>query len=254
MLSESLQKLIDAKVAIPRRFSEYESVRPRQPLESGDRWYMGHIYYVWNDDLADAELFDLAGPWGGSDYSGDDVTESNHRSLIRDCPKSFIDLYGGHSSYGLAILPDFDDDDLADELLALARGERTYYDADDNSKLIDERAEEAWDSYLRMDLRSEIGKYTGAAICMDDTEQLFWKLLCEHEIYPEAEGHRGVTFPGIDEPEFLADMARAAIADGGLDGWLLYDLTPEGYEIVGAWMAEDIQLVHPNQLPLFELV
>ncbi|MFC4114151.1 hypothetical protein [Nonomuraea zeae] len=239
--------LIEAKIAIPCGFSEYEAIRPRQPLEGGDRWHMGHVFNVWNDDPAEAEIFDLSGPWSGSDYGGCDITESNQRSLFRDHQDTFVNLYGGHSSYGLAILPNFDNDDLADELLALARGAVTFYDSDDHSKLIDERAEQAWDSYLRMDLQSKVGEFTGAAVCLDNTEQLFWKLLGEHEIYPEAEGHRDVTFPRIDEPEFLADMARAVIADGGLDGWKLCDLTHEGYEIVGRWMAEDyaIPADHP---------
>jgi hypothetical protein len=209
---------------------------------------------LWAED----EL-ELHGPWSGSDYAGDDCSESNQRSLERDYPEL---LHGysyswGHSEYGLKIEPrEFGRGSVREEAIALAqilaglKEQWPFYDEEDNRALIDERAEEAWDQYLRMDLQRELSKLTGADICLDDMHETFQELLGEHDIWPEAEGHRGVIFPGIGDEEFEIDLAKAALRAGGLDMDWLYDLTDIGYQLVGEWVNEDYPWIHPDQLML----
>ncbi|WP_431911673.1 hypothetical protein [Nonomuraea jabiensis] len=204
----------------------------------------------------DSELT-LNGPWEGSDYSGCDYTESNQRSLLRDYPELLGHVRYWYCGYGLSINPrEFgkaavrdEAKDLA-EILAGLKQDYPVYDEQDNSELIDERAKEAWGSYLRMDLQRELYQLTGADICLDDMEDTFWELLSDHEIWPEAEGHRDVTFPGIGDEPFKLDLAKAALRDGGLDAWTVEDLTDTGYLLVGTWMAEDYPYIHPDQLTL----
>ncbi|GII83325.1 hypothetical protein Ssi03_13150 [Sphaerisporangium siamense] len=209
--------------------------------------------------LWDGSTIGLHGPWEGSDYSGDDLNESNQRSLARDYPdllrgysRSF-----GHCEYGLEIDPrefgKWANREAAVDLAKLLSGLKNdwpVYDEQDNSALIQERAEEAWGNYLRMDLTREVGDQLGAGVCLDDLEEKFWELLSDHEIWPEAEGHRDVIFPGIRDEPFIRDLAKAAIEDGGLDPWTIRELTDTGYAIVGEWMAQDFR-VPDNQLALF---
>ncbi len=90
------------------------------------------------------------------DYIGDTGNASNYRSLLRDYPESFIDVRGDWDS-GFLVLP-LDkpvDPDLLKTLLHL-RDDYPLYDDDDHSKLEMELAWEAWDQYLKMDLRSDL--------------------------------------------------------------------------------------------------
>lgn len=205
------------------------------------------------------ELWD--GPWAGSDYFGDEISESNQRSLARDYPNLLhgYNIPYGHCEYGLRIDPrEFGKREALEEatevasILARLKLEYPVYDEEDTSAIVNERAESAWGAYLRMSLQAEIYTLVGEMICLDDAEDAFWNLVSEHEIVIEAEGHRDVTFQGIYDREFLLDLAKAAIAEGGLvDAWVLTDLTEDGYLLVGAWMAEGYEWVHPNQLALF---
>jgi len=215
----------------------------------------------WDRDGDDFRI-ELVGPWQGSDYSGDDVCESNQRSLARDYPELLIDgtRYCGHSPYGLQITPDFGSDpetadlamDLAETLIGL-RYDYPLYDESDHSELIDERAQQAWDGYLRSDLESEIGDLLGFTVdlCTDKAKDLFWEICYEREIWPEAEGHRDVVLRGVGDREFLLDMARRVLDEQGPEyPDLCYDLTDDGYEVLGAYMAETYEWVHPNQLTI----
>ncbi|MGN9782789.1 hypothetical protein ACTMTF_15255 [Nonomuraea sp. ZG12] len=201
----------------------------------------------------------ISGPWEGSDYSGSDWQESNHRSLARDYKSLLIchDSAYGHCEYWLEIDPrEFGKGSVRDEAKGLAEvlaglvHEYPIYDEDDNYRLIEERAEAAWNQYLRSDLSSKIWKLTEADISLDDMHDKFRELLGEHEIWPEAEGHRDVSFPGINDPEFQRDLILAALRNGGLDTDDMSDLTHLGYELVGTWMAEDYAWVHPDQMAL----
>ncbi|MFC9974270.1 hypothetical protein ACFVH6_25540 [Spirillospora sp. NPDC127200] len=250
----ALRLLIEAGIAEP-----YWSGWYSEPLnvEAGGQIYMGNMYR--HDYSAESEyppeIYRLNGPWGGSDYSGDDVTESNHRSLLRDYGHLLVDEYGGHDSYGLSVTPDFGRSDWREakafaEILIGLKHEYPIYDEDDHSALIQERAEAAIGSdWLRSDLESELSKMLGTGVDLDAVMDgdVIWDLMYEHDIHAEAEGHRDVIFPGMGDEPFRLDLARAAIASGGLDPDDLYELTPLGYELLGDWRLEEFKPV-PGQL------
>jgi hypothetical protein len=244
----ALNLLIEAGIAEP-----YWSGWYSEPLdvEAGGRIYMGDMYR--HDYGAESEyppeIYRLSGPWGGSDYGGDDITEANHRSLLRDFGHLLVDEYGGHDSYGLSVLPNFGRGDwreaksLAKILIGL-KHEYPIYDEDDHYALIQERARAAiGSSWLRWDLESDLSKMLGVGVDLStvmDSDQV-WDLMYEHDIHAEAEGHRDVVFPGMNDGPFRLDLARAAIASAGLDPDDIHVLTPLGYELVGEWRVSEFQ-------------
>jgi hypothetical protein len=206
----------------------------------------GREYARGSDDF----VFELNGPWQGSDYSGDDVTESNQRSLARDYPQYLNDgtKYWGHCGYGLQIEPDvWSEPDNQEELTELAnilvelKYDYPLYDEQDNGELIHERATASWDQYVRMDLESEVQKLTGAYVDLSEREDTFWELVSDHDIWPEAEGRRDVILRGIHDRDFLIGLADAALRGGGIEPEDLSDLTSVGYEILGAYVFEDFR-------------
>ena len=113
-----------------------------------------------------ADLYVIGCLWWG-DYTGDDVARSNHRSLRRDFPDEFIGLFDAIGTAGLALPPGCRNDKLVTALLGL----RDYplYDDDDNSALIIELADEAWDGWLRLDVPAMLRDEHG--IDTDDTAE-----------------------------------------------------------------------------------
>ncbi|WP_026415451.1 hypothetical protein [Actinomadura oligospora] len=204
---------------------------------------------------------ELIGPWSGSDYSGDDVNESNQRSLARDYSDLLINSTQGwaHYGYGLQIDPDFGLDvetaeqamDLVQVLMGL-RHEYPIYDEEDHGKLLDERAEKAWDSWLRGDTESEIYKLTGLDVDLDEMEDAFWELMWEHDIYREAEGHRDVTFPGVWDESFLLALASRGVELRCVDRDEVEDLTDAGYALLGAWQNATYEWPLKGQMTVFD--
>ena len=218
-VSEALQILLDAGIA------SYDEVEPVHG--EPDRF-----------------RFELRGPWQGSDYSGDDINESNQRSLARDYPHLLIPVtkYWAHNGYGLQVDDDFGQDpETAEDAVELAKllveltTDYPLYDESDHSDLIYERAEQAWDSYLRRDLEYEVERLLGAVdVYLNGLKEVFWDTLSDHEIWPEAEGHRDVIFPGIEDEEFLADFTERVLEAGAVDLDDVHDvdLTPAGRELI----------------------
>lgn len=179
----------------------------------------------------------------GSDYSGSDVTESNYRSLLRDYPQFLHDVtpWRGHSPYGVSVTKDFGVEDpegahaLIDVLLGL-KHEYPLYDEEDSYELVHERAEEAWDGWLESDLNSEVQKLTGIPIDELDKERV-WEVFSEHEVYPEAEGHRDVYFPGMGDDHVKRAVAAAHVDKFDRDD--LEDATDYGLNLLGSWLAEE---------------
>lgn len=87
--------------------------------------------------------------WG--DYVGSGVERSNHRSLLRDYPETFVDVYGDYSSHYLVIPVANLTQELVDTFTGL-RYEYPLYDESDHSELEMELADEAWDAYVKWDL------------------------------------------------------------------------------------------------------
>lgn len=214
------------------------------------------------DDIMEAlrsgTLLELRGPWRGSDYSGDEYTESNQRCLSRDY-EGLLEGYSytsGHREYGLKIDPrEFGRGSVREQAVQLAETlaslfEYPVYDEYDVSDLVQERAEEAWDDWLKWDLESELFRLTGTAFDLTGLDGTFWEVCSEHDIWPEAEGHRDVIFPGIRDEPFLVDLAKEALREGAVDGNDLSDLTDIGYELIGSWFNESFPWIHPNQLAL----
>ncbi|MEU5878149.1 hypothetical protein [Spirillospora sp. NPDC047279] len=236
-VSSALQELIDSGIV---------------DLENGIEFCYG----------SDTEFkIELIGPWQGSDYSGDDVNESNQRSLLRDFPDLLINdtRWWGHCGYGLQIQPDFGSDsetaEQAEELVKILIGlkhDYPLYDEQDNGELIQERAQEAWDSWLRMDTESEIQKLTGLSIELGDMEDEFWELLSEHQIYPEAEGHRDVRFEGLKDESFVLALAVRGVELGHFDRDEVEDLTDTGYALLGAWINATYEWPLKGQMSVFE--
>ncbi len=87
--------------------------------------------------------------WG--DYAGDGVQRSNHRSLLRDFPDTFVEvsLDFGYSTLALPI-----DAPIGERLLAVLRellDEYPLYDESDHSELEMEVMAEDWESYAYSD-------------------------------------------------------------------------------------------------------
>ncbi|TDB90875.1 hypothetical protein E1264_03350 [Actinomadura sp. KC216] len=209
----------------------------------------------------DEIAFELDGPWSGSDYSGDDITESNQRSLARDYKDIVIDStrYWGHSPYGLQVDVYFGWGENADHAMDLAENlvslkhDYPLYDEEDNSKLLDERAERAWDGYMESDIASDIEKRLGIDLDLrtDKAGEIFWETCSDHEIYPEAEGHRDVLMRGTGDEEFQIDLARRVLeAQGPEFPDYLYDLTDLGYEVLADYMVKQFEGQCPGQMSI----
>lgn len=232
-ISPALEMLIDAGIA---------------DIENGIEWHRDGTFTI-----------ELDGPWQGSDYSGDDITESNQRSLVRDFPHLLIDAtrFTGHGPYGLQIEPGFGSDpDTAEEAEELARvlielrDDYPLYDECDHSALLEERVETAWNNYLPSDMEAEIEQITGLSVDLDNLWEDFTDLLRAFEIYPEAEGHRDVILPGIRDREFLLAMAKRAVEAGEYDPSDPGDLTDDGYEVLGSVMAAEYEWKCKGQMAL----
>jgi hypothetical protein len=116
--------------------------------------------------------------WGS--YGGDAFARSNHRSLLRDFPDVFVDLYGGHDSAALAVPITSNDADL----MRIIAGLEDYpiYDEEDHRELEHELARAAWDGYLQYDVPRELAEMVGEhgadvveAIDADAMQTAFWQ-------------------------------------------------------------------------------
>ncbi|WP_433332465.1 hypothetical protein [Spirillospora sp. CA-294931] len=213
------------------------------------------------DHGSDDFRLELYGPWQGSDYSGSDIEESNQRSLVRDFPGLLLDgtQYYGHCGYGLQITPDFGSDpetaEFAEELVRVLislKHDYPLYDEQDNGELNQERAQQAWDSWLCSDTVHEIQKVTGLDVHLSAMEDEFWELLCEHEIYPEAEGHRDVRFEGVGDEAFVFALAVRGVELGHFDRDEVEDLTDTGYALLGAWINQTYEWPLKGQMSVFD--
>jgi hypothetical protein len=135
--------------------------------------------------------------WG--DYCGDAVQRSNYRSLLRDFPETFVDVYGDYGSSYLALPVDAAiPEHLFDELVSLAH-DYPLYDEQDHSALEMELVEAAWDSYLEADIRRDL---LDAGVADDsleraDLRELFNEWLSNANEYPYAESATDVVIPGL---------------------------------------------------------
>jgi hypothetical protein len=185
------------------RISEYAPYDPQSTAagdEVDDRW----VYPA--NSSSGIHLYEVGClRWG--DYIGDDITRSNHRSLLRDFPDQFVHLSGVFDSHGLALPPTFHDDTLTQELLRLR--DRTYYDEDDHSALIDELGAQMWDGVLEFDVPAELRDDHGVdpvalGIGDDQLRDMFFRVQSRYGD-ERAETAVSVVFPSQDK--VVAEMA-----------------------------------------------
>ena len=89
----------------------------------------------------------------GSDYAGDSVTVSNHRVFLEKFKgvAGVYDVYGGYSTYAVAIRLDAITEDMMEVFNALE--DYLLIDEEDHSEVEMESENESWDSYAREDFR-----------------------------------------------------------------------------------------------------
>lgn len=91
--------------------------------------------------------------WG--DYCGDDCGRSNFRSLTRDYPDTFVEVYDASGSHYLALPLDAEIyRGLFDEIKDVAEN-YPLYDESDHSEMEMEAVESAWDEFLSFDVARE---------------------------------------------------------------------------------------------------
>jgi hypothetical protein len=201
-----LQRLVDAELVAPSRISGYADIDPGT-LAPGDEVYITWVRDLQSYDRQPADLYVVSCLWWG-DYTGDDVSRSNHRSLLRDFPNQFIHLYDAIGTVGLALLPGCREDRLTRALLDLH--EYPLYDEDDNGALILDLAYEMWDAYLRLDVPAMLGDQHGidtdeVGIDDDGLREMFYRIHGERFGNEYAENAVSVVFPSLDE--IVAHMA-----------------------------------------------
>jgi len=202
----TLQSLIDARLVTPSRISEYANTEPAT-IETGEsihiRWVRAHP----SSASTVADLYVVGCLWWG-DYTGDDLARSNHRSLMRDFPDTFVHLVDAFGAHGLALLPGCRNPTLAAALLRLV--DYPLYDEDDHAHLIIELANEMWDAYLHLDivamLRDEHGiDRDGLDLGDDELRDLFFRIHGDRFSDEYAETATSVAFPSLKET--VAEMA-----------------------------------------------
>lgn len=143
--------------------------------------------------------------WG--DYVGGSCERSNYRSLMRDYPETFIDVYGDYGSHYLAIsIADlaFMPTDTSTELLEIFRGlvdRYSLYDDEDHTNLEMEELEEQWDQWIKSDIVWTITKNGGEITDAEEShlQAWFYEWLSEANEYPYLESATTIVVPGIDE-------------------------------------------------------
>lgn len=138
--------------------------------------------------------------WG--DYIGSAVERSNHRSLERDYPESFVDATAFPGSHTLMMPLSAVTEELVNLLTGL-RDEYPLYDESDHSELEMELADEAWGAYARYDLVRDlrdagVPDETLDAISEAELRERFYTAVSESNEYPYAETADSIVFPMWD--------------------------------------------------------
>lgn len=199
---------------------------------AGDRLAVSDLDWQqrpWNTDRPTFVLLEFAS-WG--DYAGSSYTRSNYRSLLRDFPDTFVDVYGDHGYSALALnLATYVPEHLADCLNNLA-DQYPVYDEGDWSELEMELQTEGWANHGREDFRREIvsqlrnlGWLGSVGVDADDLaesitdeqlDRLFWDAYSqgEHRVEMECEDAVSAYFRTDD----LAAFVARSLAVRGLAG------------------------------------
>lgn len=186
--------------------------------EPGGSWSYGD----WDECSADEATHVLINATGYSDYSSAGPVEvSNYRSLLRDYPDTFTEVYGGYGTRELMLAMDWTPpgdgrDLLLDDISALA--DYPLYDEEDMSALEMEQADAAWDDYLYRDVPRELIDRSESPEAMEDAidalpadgegslREMFYDTLYDQPSSPYMESTTSVVFPYMDDSlEVMAD-------------------------------------------------
>lgn len=156
--------------------------------------YLLPQYVADRDYLNDGELyFDLGRIAKGECGAGQSTTaqRSNYRRLCEDFPGAFTHISFMNVNVLGAFAADIDDD-LAEMLIDLADSDSGMYDSDDVDALESDEIGEAWDSYLKWDLHSELSEIDQESMDAIDVDALgreFYNQLTELDYYPQHDGY-----------------------------------------------------------------
>ena len=137
--------------------------------------------------------------WG--DYCGSSVERSNYRSLLRDYPELFIEVYGDFYSKRLYIPADKMDDEMREMLVGLEE-QYPLYDEEDHSSLEMDCAWEAWDLYLKDEFSSmetELHWEDWTDKDWEFVQQRYYDLTYDQSGCPYMESADSVVFPDHDK-------------------------------------------------------
>ena len=143
--------------------------------------------------------------WG--DYCGDGVQRSNYRSLLRDYPETFIEVYGDYGSHYLAMCPIDLTEELAEIFVNLVE-QYPLYDEEDHSELEMEEATEQYQQWAKDDILFSLRRdYDIDTDNISETwlEQRFWQWCGEQSQYPYLEDAVSIVYPDMDG--FVREMA-----------------------------------------------
>jgi hypothetical protein len=214
---------------LPRECVEYVKATPREHYTRGymigNEWRCGLPYTPdewpdpggtwsygdWEQASPQQATHVLINYTGWSDYSGSTVERSNYRSLLRDYPETFTDVYGDHGTAQLLLSvrwtpPDDGRAGLLDDIRALA--DYPLYDEEDHSALEMELADEAWDAYLSSDVSYALYETSESPEAMDDML----------DAIAEVDAQRASAFgpkmnPEWGKPDTLRDMFYESLRD-----------------------------------------
>jgi hypothetical protein len=150
-----------------------------------------------------------------SDYSGSYVEVSNHRSLLRDFPGQFVDLYGDYGTRALMLPVSCLNESVLEAIAGLA--DYPLYDDEDSSELETEWTEEAITDYLKADMVNYLDRANRStesealqATNDDELREHVWTFYSEAGEYPYTEAVGSVVFPNSD---YLTEHVVTAILD-----------------------------------------
>jgi hypothetical protein len=161
----------------------------------------------------------------GSDYSGGTYNKANRNVLLALAEEEGLlgsemwDVYGGHGTYGIAVLADSENEELINALSSLAD-----YPLLDEHAQIEEQMEaenEAWESWVRSDFTTALEKRFGFIdddlndLDEDALFEIFRQAMENSNTYWEEESGANMyidlkrVVEGVDEDEFFAALEKA---------------------------------------------
>jgi hypothetical protein len=189
-------------------------------------------HYIGADERDETATHVSIPSTGWGDYAGDDVTRSNHRSILRDLPDLVTEVTGWYGYTVLVIGLDVEVEEHVEEWLTNLL-DYPVWDESDWSDLTMELEQEAWSDYGADDLRREVKRQADRALpSTEDVARVEdyvdaltveeWNTLASDVAYARPEGH----------PQFVVETGGSGYWDGA-DGWA-HDILLRVFEVMDA--------------------